>query len=95
MFLIKIIAALRGDGESTPLQLKLNDLAELIAKLGSIAGLILFGSLMIRFFVQLGDNEPVRYVEIPLVCPRACAMLTTYVLTPGPQARRESLSWIS
>lgn len=51
--------ALRGDTENTPLQLKLNDLAELIAKLGSAAGLILFIALMIRFFVQLGKNNPV------------------------------------
>ena len=52
--------ALRGDGENTPLQLKLNRLAELIAKLGSLAGLILFTALMIRFFVQLGTNDPQR-----------------------------------
>lgn len=45
--------ALTGDAESTPLQLKLNALAELIAKLGSAAGLILFTALMIKFFVQL------------------------------------------
>jgi Ca2+-transporting ATPase len=44
---------LQGDTESTPLQTKLNALAELIAKLGATAGLILFTALMIRFFVQL------------------------------------------
>ena len=54
------LAALRGDTENTPLQLKLNALAELIAKLGSAAGLILFTALMIRFFVQLGENSPQR-----------------------------------
>lgn len=53
-------SALRGDTENTPLQVKLNNLAELIAKLGSAAGLILFVALMIRFFVQLGTGEPVR-----------------------------------
>ncbi|TFK49949.1 calcium-translocating P-type ATPase [Heliocybe sulcata] len=56
----RIMMALRGDSENTPLQLKLNDLAELIAKLGSMAGLLLFTALMIRFFVQLGTNEPQR-----------------------------------
>ncbi|KAJ3873469.1 Ca-transporting ATPase [Lentinula edodes] len=56
----RIMMALRGDTENTPLQLKLNDLAELIAKLGSAAGLILFAALMIRFFVQLGTGEPAR-----------------------------------
>ena len=44
------------------MQLKLNVLAELIAKAGSIAGLVLFGALMIRFFVQLGTNNPARSV---------------------------------
>ncbi|KAH9446328.1 hypothetical protein Pst134EA_030249 [Puccinia striiformis f. sp. tritici] len=49
----KIMISLQGDTESTPLQTKLNSLAELIAKLGATAGLILFVALMIRFFVQL------------------------------------------
>ncbi|KAJ7773119.1 hypothetical protein B0H16DRAFT_1304903 [Mycena metata] len=56
----RIMMALRGDADNTPLQLKLNALAELIAKLGSAAGLILFIALLIRFFVQLGKGEPVR-----------------------------------
>jgi Ca2+-transporting ATPase len=42
------------------LQEKLNDLAELIAKIGALAGLTLFTALMIRFFVQLGTNNPAR-----------------------------------
>ncbi|RDB25860.1 Calcium-transporting ATPase 2 [Hypsizygus marmoreus] len=56
----RIMMALRGDTENTPLQLKLNALAELIAKIGSVAGLILFSALMIRFFVQLGTGTPTR-----------------------------------
>ncbi|KAJ7659945.1 Ca-transporting ATPase [Mycena rosella] len=56
----RIMMALRGDADNTPLQIKLNALAELIAKLGSAAGLILFTALLIRFFVQLGTGEPVR-----------------------------------
>ncbi|KAF8802453.1 Ca-transporting ATPase [Phlegmacium glaucopus] len=56
----RIMMALRGDIENTPLQLKLNYLAELIAKIGSAAGLALFVALMIRFFVQLGKGEPPR-----------------------------------
>lgn len=49
-------SALQGATENTPLQAKLNDLAELIAKLGSAAGAFLFAVLMIKFFVQLGTN---------------------------------------
>ncbi|GAA5899368.1 hypothetical protein JCM5296_002277 [Sporobolomyces johnsonii] len=52
----KIMMSLQGDAEDTPLQLKLNHLAELIAKLGSAAGLLLFTALMIRFFVELSTN---------------------------------------
>jgi len=42
------------------LQEKLNDLAELIAKIGSAAGVILSIALMIHFFVQLGAGETER-----------------------------------
>ncbi|KAG2017681.1 calcium-transporting ATPase [Coprinopsis cinerea AmutBmut pab1-1] len=56
----RIMMALRGDTENTPLQLKLNNLAELIAKIGSACGLIMFTALMIRFFVQLGRGIPER-----------------------------------
>ncbi|KAJ7592730.1 hypothetical protein C8J56DRAFT_885840 [Mycena floridula] len=56
----KSFNALRGDTENTPLQLKLNALAELIAKIGSATGLILFVALLIKFFVQLGIGEPIR-----------------------------------
>ncbi|KAJ7494644.1 Ca-transporting ATPase [Mycena galericulata] len=56
----RIMMALRGDADNTPLQVKLNALAELIAKLGSAAGLILFTALLIRFFVQLGKHDPPR-----------------------------------
>lgn len=55
---------LQGETEDTPFQSKLNDLAELIAKLGSLAGLILYTALLIRFFVQLRiDPPPVRYLH--------------------------------
>lgn len=52
----RIMMSLQGDAQDTPLQIKLNHLAELIAKLGSAAGLVLFAALMIRFFVGLRQN---------------------------------------
>ncbi|TIB02081.1 hypothetical protein E3P94_01236 [Wallemia ichthyophaga] len=53
----RILASLNDeDDEGTPLQSKLNDLAELIAKVASVAGLLLFIALMIRFFVGLKEN---------------------------------------
>ncbi|EIW84082.1 calcium-translocating P-type ATPase [Coniophora puteana RWD-64-598 SS2] len=56
----RIMMALRTDAENTPLQLKLNALAETIAKLGSLAGIVLFVALLIRFFVELGTGNPER-----------------------------------
>lgn len=46
------------------MQLKLNDLAEAIAKIGSIAGGLLFAALLVRFFVELGTNSPPRYFDL-------------------------------
>jgi len=56
----RIMMALRRDSENTPLQLKLNDLAEVIAKAGSIAGGLLFFALLIRFFVEHATKNPPR-----------------------------------
>ncbi|KAH8115477.1 hypothetical protein DFH11DRAFT_1543547 [Phellopilus nigrolimitatus] len=43
--------------------MKLNNLAELIAKLRSTVGLLLFVVLLIRFFVQLSTGDLVRSVD--------------------------------
>jgi Ca2+-transporting ATPase len=50
-----------GEAEDPPLQLKLNDLAELTAKIGSIAGLLFFLALLIKFCVRLA-RDGFRYV---------------------------------
>ncbi|GAA6050651.1 hypothetical protein JCM3770_000873 [Rhodotorula araucariae] len=70
----KIMMSLQGETEDTPLQLKLNALAELIAKLGSLAGLILFAALMIRFFVKLktdpnrsADDKAQNFISILII----------------------------
>lgn len=44
---------MQGEAEATPLQVKLNGLAELIVYVGSVAGGLLFLALLIRFFVEL------------------------------------------
>ncbi|KAL8722536.1 MAG: hypothetical protein Q9225_001004 [Loekoesia sp. 1 TL-2023] len=49
----KTMMSLREDAQTTPLQSKLNVLAEYIAKLGLGAGLILFVATFIKFLVQL------------------------------------------
>ncbi|ORZ19445.1 PMCA-type calcium-translocating P-type ATPase [Absidia repens] len=47
----RTMMALRTDSQTTPLQEKLNGLAEMIAKLGSAAGLVMLVAVLIRYFV--------------------------------------------
>ncbi|KAJ2015079.1 plasma membrane calcium [Coemansia sp. S680] len=56
----RIIMSLRTKSEPTPLQAKLNGLAELIAKLGGAAGLLMFLVLIIKYAIQLGRHETDR-----------------------------------
>lgn len=53
----KTMMSLREDPEVTPLQSKLNTMAEYIAKLGGAAGLLLFVVLFIKFLVELPHNH--------------------------------------
>jgi len=53
----KTLMSLREDPEVTPLQSKLNTLAEYIAKLGASAGGLLFLVLFIEFLVRLPKNN--------------------------------------
>ncbi|KAI9013962.1 PMCA-type calcium-translocating P-type ATPase [Phycomyces nitens] len=54
----RTMMALRTDPETTPLQEKLNHLAETIAKLGSAAGLLMLVVLLIRYFVKWRYGVP-------------------------------------
>jgi Ca2+-transporting ATPase len=51
----KTLMSLQDEGQTTPLQSKLNVLAEYIAKLGLASGLLLFIVLFIKFCATLGD----------------------------------------
>ncbi|KAJ5166831.1 ATPase P-type K/Mg/Cd/Cu/Zn/Na/Ca/Na/H-transporter [Penicillium canariense] len=53
----RTMMSLQEEGETTPLQTKLNKLAEYIAKLGLAAGLLLFVVLFIKFLVRLKDMD--------------------------------------
>ena len=52
------------DSESTPLQLKLNDLANAITTIGIISGGFLFVALLTRYFFELGTNILQRYSDV-------------------------------
>lgn len=49
----KMLLSLQSDADETPLQEKLNSIAESIAKMGSLAALLMFIILFIRFLAQL------------------------------------------
>ncbi|RPA85866.1 calcium-translocating P-type ATPase [Ascobolus immersus RN42] len=53
----KTMMALREETEATPLQMKLNNLAEGIAKLGGASALLLFVVLLIKFLAQLKTSN--------------------------------------
>ncbi|EAW07747.1 putative P-type calcium ATPase [Aspergillus clavatus NRRL 1] len=53
----KTMMSLQDEGQTTPLQSKLNVLAEYIAKLGLASGLLLFVVLFIKFLAQLKNME--------------------------------------
>ncbi|KAF9937658.1 plasma membrane calcium [Modicella reniformis] len=54
----KTMMSLRTEAEDTPLQVKLNDLAERIAKLGSMAALLMLIILFIRYFAGFRTGTP-------------------------------------
>lgn len=53
----RTMMSLQEEGETTPLQTKLNKLAEYIAKLGLASGLLLFIVLFIKFLARLKNIE--------------------------------------
>ncbi|CAO3573393.1 unnamed protein product [Mortierella alpina] len=54
----KTMMSLRTEPEDTPLQAKLNGLAEQIAKLGTLAAVLMLVVLFIRYFVGFKDRVP-------------------------------------
>ena len=59
----KIIASLHEEPGFTPLQVKLNHLAKLIAKSGGVAAVLLFVVLFIKFLVQLRHSTDTPAVK--------------------------------
>lgn len=68
----KTLMSLQDEGQTTPLQSKLNVLAEYIAKLGLAAGLLLFIVAFIKFLAELSsiqgaDAKGQRFLQIFIV----------------------------
>ncbi|CAJ0650146.1 964_t:CDS:2 [Entrophospora sp. SA101] len=60
----RTMMSLRSEPEDTPLQIKLNDLAEKIAKLGGAAALLMLMVLLIEYFVKFRNGAPGPASEI-------------------------------
>jgi Ca2+-transporting ATPase len=81
----RTMMALRSEPESTPLQEKLNALAELIAKLGSAAGLLMLIVLLIRYFVGWKNGVPDQPTEIVMDIMKILIVVVTIVVVAVPE----------
>jgi Ca2+-transporting ATPase len=81
----RTMMALRSEPESTPLQEKLNALAELIAKLGSAAGVLMLIVLLIRYFVTWKDGVPDQPTEIVMDIMKILIVVVTIVVVAVPE----------
>ncbi|KAI9320016.1 PMCA-type calcium-translocating P-type ATPase [Dichotomocladium elegans] len=81
----RTMMALRSEPESTPLQEKLNHLAEVIAKLGSAAGLLMLIALLIRYFVGWKDGIPDQATTIVLDIMKILIVVVTIVVVAVPE----------
>ncbi|KAI7875652.1 PMCA-type calcium-translocating P-type ATPase [Lichtheimia hyalospora FSU 10163] len=81
----RTMMALRSEPESTPLQEKLNHLAEVIAKLGSAAGLLMLIVLLIRYFVTWKDGVPDQATDIVMDIMKILIVVVTIVVVAVPE----------
>ncbi|KAI7898533.1 PMCA-type calcium-translocating P-type ATPase [Cokeromyces recurvatus] len=82
----RTMMALRTENESTPLQEKLNNLASMIAKLGSAAGLLMLIVLFIRYFVNWKyDGIPTVATEIVQQVMGILIVVVTIIVVAVPE----------
>ncbi|KAI9251226.1 PMCA-type calcium-translocating P-type ATPase [Sporodiniella umbellata] len=81
----RTMMALRSETESTPLQEKLNDLAETIAKLGSAAGLLMLIVLLIQYFISWRNGIPDQPSAIVLDIMKILIVVVTIVVVAVPE----------
>lgn len=81
----RTMMALRSEPESTPLQEKLNDLAEMIAKMGSAVGLLMLIVLLIRYFVGWKSGVPDQATDIVMAIMKILIVVVTIVVVAVPE----------
>ncbi|KAI7870379.1 PMCA-type calcium-translocating P-type ATPase [Spinellus fusiger] len=81
----RTMMALRTKVETTPLQEKLNHLAEMISKLGSAAGLLMLVVLLLRYFIQWRYGIPHIPTEIVRSIMDILIVVVTIVVVAVPE----------
>ncbi|KAJ5982035.1 hypothetical protein N7451_012135 [Penicillium sp. IBT 35674x] len=76
----RTLMSLQGEGETTPLQTKLNKLAEYIAKLGLASGLLLFAVLFLKFLIFI-VAVTIVVVAVPEGLPLAVTLALAFATT--------------
>ncbi|KAL0095154.1 PMCA-type calcium-translocating P-type ATPase [Phycomyces blakesleeanus] len=81
----RTMMALRSEPETTPLQEKLNGLADMIAKLGSAAGILMLIVLLIRYFVGWKEGIPSQATTIVMDIMKILIVVVTIVVVAVPE----------
>ncbi|KAG2226158.1 hypothetical protein INT45_003303 [Circinella minor] len=81
----RTMMALRTEDEITPLQVKLNGLAGMITKLGSIAAVLMLVALLIRYFVGFRHGIPSEPTEIVSDVMSILILVVTVIVVAVPE----------
>lgn len=81
----RTMMALRTENEMTPLQVKLNGLAEMITKLGSGAAIVMLIVLLIRYFVGYRYYIPTEPTEIVQDIMSILIVVVTVIVVAVPE----------
>ena len=81
----RTMMALRTEDEITPLQVKLNGLAGMITKLGSIAAVLMLIALLIRYFAGFRHGIPSEPTEIVSDVMSILILVVTVIVVAVPE----------
>nr|CAG8460801.1 2678_t:CDS:2 [Entrophospora candida] len=87
----RTMMSLRSELEDTPLQIKLNDLAEKMAKLGGASALLMLMVLLMEYFVKFRNGIPGSACEILETLTRIFISTVIVVVVAIPEAACETM----
>ncbi|KAF9440728.1 calcium-translocating P-type ATPase [Macrolepiota fuliginosa MF-IS2] len=89
----RIAMALRLKAESTPLQTQLNTFAKHVAKIGSLTGLLLFATLLIRLFEKIGAVPPTTLIQNAITFVDNFIISLTLIVVAVPKGLPSARVW--